>query len=117
MYTPRSLADATAMRVFPINETVKLTGCLLIICLVPINMNFVFSRFTNKSFVQHQVATLRKFRKGAVKESLPGGLRVHHRTDDRDRVMVMLVRVVMLVTVMLVTVAMLVTVIMLQFII
>ena len=60
---------------------------------------------------------LDKYRKGAAKESLPGGLRVHHRADDRDRVMVMLVRVVMLVTVMLVTVAMLVTVIMLQFII
>ena len=60
MYTPRSLADSTAIRVFPINETVKLTECLLIICLVPINMNFVLSGFINKSFVQHQVATLRK---------------------------------------------------------
>ena len=60
MYTPRSLADSTAIRVFPINETVILTECLLIICLVPINMNFVFSGFINKSFVQHQVPTLRK---------------------------------------------------------
>ena len=114
MYTPRSLADSTAIRVFPINETVKLTECLLIICLVPINMNFVFSGFINKSFVQQQVATLRKsssslnlasiasiakleshrrmtragrneehladrwdkYRRGAAKESLPGGLRV-----------------------------------------
>ena len=45
MYTPRSLADSTAIRVFPINETVILTECLLIIWLVPINMNFVFSGF------------------------------------------------------------------------
>ena len=60
MYTPTSLADSTAIRVFPINDTVKLTECLRIICLVPINIYFVFSGFINKSFVQHQVATLRK---------------------------------------------------------
>ena len=49
MYTPRSLADSTAIRVFPINKTVILTECLLIICLVPININFVFSGFINKA--------------------------------------------------------------------
>ena len=57
MYTPRSLADSTAIRVFPINETVKLTECLLIICLVPINMNFVFSGFINKSMLGVKVRT------------------------------------------------------------